>query len=152
MSGPLATLGLDHIVVVVNDIEASVTQYARLFGAPSLRESGETVGYYRAVFEVGGDALRVELCQPLAENEPGGDSQASRAFRHRLGRSGEGVHNIAVRVADIEHARDTLTSGNLPLIESAHSGTFFVHPQATSGTLIQLIPEAMKGLGGSASV
>lgn len=131
---------IDHVVIVVRDIAASTAKYAVLLGAPSLLAGGEEVGYHRAVFELGDSGQKIELCQPLAEDEPGGDGQASQAFRDRLRRSGEGLHNFALRVPDVADARANFERRAFPLIASAHSDTFFVHPRALSGALIQFMP------------
>jgi hypothetical protein len=133
-------LNIDHVVIVVRDIVASVAEYSVLLGAPSLLAGGEEVGYHRAVFELGSSGQKIELCQPLAEDEAGGDGQASQAFRDRLNGSGEGLHNFALRVPDVADARVNLERRALPLIASAHSDTFFVHPRALSGALIQFMP------------
>jgi hypothetical protein len=124
----------------VRDINDGVARYTAIFGPPSLVTGGAEVGYHRAVFELGHSGQKVELCQPLDPGEPGGDSQASRAFRNRLTKSGEGLHNLAVRVASVADTRERLTAHDLPLITSAHSETFFVHPDAAAGALMQFMP------------
>jgi len=134
-------LAIDHVVVVVRDIAEAVEKYALIFGAPpSLRAGGAEIGYHRAVFELGDSGQKVELCQPLEPGEPGGTSQASRAFRDRLARSGEGLHNIAVRVTSVSDARERVSATDLPIIASEHSDTFFIHPKSAAGALIQFMP------------
>jgi len=136
----LDVVAIDHVVVVVRDMADAVARYTRIFGPPVLVTGGAEVGYHRAVFELGRSGQKVELCQPLDPNERGGDSQASRAFRNRLDRSGEGLHNLALRVTSVAETRERLTANDLPLIASAHSDTFFVHPDAAAGALIQFMP------------
>jgi catechol 2,3-dioxygenase-like lactoylglutathione lyase family enzyme len=137
---PGQVLGIDHVVVVVADLAASVERYAEAFGAPSAVVGGAEIGYRRAMFELGDSGQRIELCQPLAADEPGGDSQASRAFRRRLETVGEGVHNVAVLVRDMRAARSALEHLRARVIPSGHSETFFLHPEDMSGALIQFMP------------
>jgi methylmalonyl-CoA/ethylmalonyl-CoA epimerase len=136
------TLGLDHVVVVVADIDAAVQRYAGVLGRPSAVVGGAEIGYRRAIFDLGGSGQRIELCQPLDPEEPGGQSQASRAFRRRLETTGEGVHNVAVRVRDVQKARAAVTGTGVRVVESRHSDTFFTHPADMCGTLIQFMPTA----------
>lgn len=133
-------VGLDHVVVVVADLDAAVERYTEVFGEPSAVLGGAEVGYRRAIFAVGDGGQRIELCQPLARDEPGGQSQASRAFRRRLEMVGEGVHNVAVAVHDVAVARSVADRAGVRTIDSLHSETFFLHPQDMSGALVQFMP------------
>jgi catechol 2,3-dioxygenase-like lactoylglutathione lyase family enzyme len=137
---PGQVIGLDHVVVVVADLDAAVERYAGVFGNPSAVLGGAEVGYRRAMFELGDSGQRIELCQPLGVDEPGGQSQASRAFRRRLDEVGEGVHNVAVLVRDVPAARSVADDVGVRVIQSRHSDTFFLHPQDMSGALLQFMP------------
>ncbi|MCW3040980.1 MAG: hypothetical protein JWM31_2885 [Solirubrobacterales bacterium] len=135
----VATLGIDHVVVVVRDLTAAVARYAAVLGPPSGVEGGVDVGYRRALFELGSSGQRIELCQPLDADEPGGQSQASRSFRRRLETLGEGVHNVALLVADVPAARAAAERAGTTVIASRHSESFFLHPRDMSGALLQLL-------------
>lgn len=134
----LAT-SIDHVVVVVHDLDAALRTFSAVFGEAGGPEGGAETGYRRAMFELGTSGQRIELCQPLAEDEPGGQSQASRSFRRRLAIQGEGVHNVALIVQDVEAAHAAVDAAGLAVIESRHSDSFFLHPRDMSGALLQLM-------------
>lgn len=130
---------LDHVVVVVHDLETAVEVLSLPFGTPAPIDGNGALGYRRAVFCPGSGGLRIEVCEPLSPDEPGGMSQASRAFRRRLDRSGSGLHSLAFRVADLSRARELARVGGAMVIESEHSESFFLHPATTCGLLIQFL-------------
>lgn len=136
---PGSILGIDHVVIAVANLDASMPAFTAIFGEPALVDGGADTGYRRAVFRLGTDDQKIEICQPLAEDEPGGQSQASRAFRHRLLASGEGIHNLAVRVPSVAAARAAARAGGARVIESAHSDSYFIHPSWMSGVLVQFL-------------
>lgn len=133
-------LRIDHVVVVVSDLDEAVQRFAAVLGSVSALEGGAKVGYRRAMFDLGTSGQRVELCQPLGPDEPGGQSQASRAFRRRLETQGEGVHNVALAVPDVAAARTAAQLAGVAVIASAHSDSFFLHPGEMSGALLQFLP------------
>lgn len=139
MTTPPPVLGIDHVVIVVRDLAASVRAFAAVFGEPAIVEGGEATGYLRAVIPLGDSGQKIELCQPLAESEPGGQSQSSRAFRHRLETRGEGIHNLAVRVPSTEAGRRAALAVGADVIESRHSDSYFIHPHNLSGALVQFL-------------
>ncbi len=130
---------LDHVVVVVADLDRAVEQLSIVFGRPAMLGGDEVLGYRYAVFILGSSGLRIEVCQPLAPGDAGGDSQASRAFRNRLERFGEGLHCLAFTVENLERARAVAHHGAARLIESEHSESFFLHPGDMAGVLVQLL-------------
>lgn len=132
-------LGIDHVVVVVRDLDAAVARFAAVVGDVSAVLGGAETGYRRAMFDLGASGQRIELCQPLDPDEPGGQSQASRSFRRRLETLGEGVHNVAVNVRDVQAARAVVDQAEVRVIESLHSDSFFLHPGDTHGALFQLM-------------
>lgn len=135
----VAPVGIDHVVVVVHDLDAAVRRFAAVLGAPSSVEGSAEIGYRRAQFGLGESGQRVELCQPLGVDEPGGDSQASKAFRRRLETQGEGVHNVALAVVDVPAARAAAERAGATVIASRLSDSFFLHPREMSGALLQVL-------------
>jgi hypothetical protein len=145
IAGDGESIVLDHMVVVVDDLEAAVEMLSLPFGTPALIDGGEALGYRRAVFRPGSGGLRIEVCQPLSPDEPGGMSQASTAFRRRLDRSGSGFHSLAFSVANLGRARELARAGGATVIESEHSESFFLHPATTCGLLVQFLGPADLG-------
>jgi catechol 2,3-dioxygenase-like lactoylglutathione lyase family enzyme len=84
--------GLDHVVVLVNDIAAGEAAYQTLFArAPAWRNSGE--GADRVLFTL--DNMTLELMAP------GGDGAAADRIRSVLAEQGEGLASLCFRTLDI---------------------------------------------------
>jgi catechol 2,3-dioxygenase-like lactoylglutathione lyase family enzyme len=84
--------GLDHVVVLVNDIGAGQAAYERLLArAPAWQNSGD--GADRVLFTL--DNMSLELMAP------NGFSVAADRIRNVIKISGEGLASICFRVADI---------------------------------------------------
>jgi catechol 2,3-dioxygenase-like lactoylglutathione lyase family enzyme len=128
--------GLDHVVVVVIDIETARTSYRRVFGDGAVGPIIKAQAYLRCLVDLGGQ--RIELCQPLPAEEPG-ETQAAAAFGRTLESRGEGLHSIAIQVEDLEAAAEELDAAGIPVIRSAFSKSFFVHPRVLNGLIVQLM-------------
>lgn len=126
---------IDHVAIAVEDLNAATAEYERLFGAvPVRREVVEEQGVEEAMIAVGGS--HVQLLQPL-----GPDTAVGRF----LDKNGEGLHHIALAVADIDAAMAHLSAEGAKLVDReprpGGNGTriAFVHPRAFAGTLIELV-------------
>ena len=126
---------IDHVAVVVKDLEATLRLYTRTLG---FKEVYREVIYDQGVEAVGlqaGDAF-VELLLPLDEGSP--------IARYR-GDAPSKLHHTAYRVADIEGALAALKAQGVRLIdERPRNGArgsliAFLHPKATDGVLIELV-------------
>ncbi len=84
--------GLDHVVVLVTDIEAGAKAYELLFGrAPSWRSRGD--GSQTMLFTL--DNMSLELMAPL------GESATARRIRDVIKLWGEGLASICFATSDI---------------------------------------------------
>jgi catechol 2,3-dioxygenase-like lactoylglutathione lyase family enzyme len=84
--------GLDHVVILVNDIEAGAAGYQLLLArAPAWRSSGD--GAETVVFTL--DNMSLELMAPA------GDGAAADRIRAALAEQGEGLASICFRTGDI---------------------------------------------------
>jgi methylmalonyl-CoA/ethylmalonyl-CoA epimerase len=126
---------LDHVAIAVHDLDAALEEYSSLFAAePLYREMVESQGVEEAMVAVGGSF--VQLIQPLSADSPVG---------RFLERRGEGLHHVALAVADIDAALEHLRSEGARLVdEEPRPGgrgarIAFVHPQAFAGTLVELV-------------
>jgi catechol 2,3-dioxygenase-like lactoylglutathione lyase family enzyme len=103
--------GLDHVVILVRDIEAAVTTYQTLFArAPAWRNTGD--GADRVLFTL--DNMTLELMSPS------GDGATAERIRSVIAEQGEGLASICFRTSDIEkmHRRlDRLTLKPEPVAE-----------------------------------
>ena len=132
---PMFAYNLDHVALAVHDLDTAIDDYRRLFGAEPLhREVVEEQGVEEAMIAVGGSF--VQLLQPLREDTPVGRFLAAR---------GEGLHHIALAVADIEAALDHLEREGARLVDKepriggGGARIAFVHPKAFAGTLVELV-------------
>lgn len=125
---------IDHIAIVVKDLEATVRLYTRTLG---FREVFREVVYDQGVETVGleaGDSF-VELLLPLDESSP------IARFR---GDAETKLHHTAYRVEDIEKKLTALREAGVRLIDEhprkgAHGSLIaFLHPKATGGVLVEL--------------
>jgi len=131
---------IDHVAIVVADLEATLALYTRTLGFEQIYR--EIIGD-QGVEAVGlraGDAS-VELLRPLDE------SSAIARFR---GEAQSKVHHTAYRVADIRAELARLRDLGVRLIdEEPRRGAqgnliAFLHPRATGGVLIELCQLAPK--------
>ena len=103
--------GLDHVVVLVEDIAAGAAAYQTLFArAPAWQNSGD--GADRVLFTL--DNMSLELMAPS-----GADANADR-IRNVLAAQGEGLASLCFRTNDIAkmHRRlDRLTLKPEPIVE-----------------------------------
>ena len=84
--------GVDHVVLLVNDIAAGATAYQTLFGcAPAWQSGGD--GADRVLFTV--DNMTLELMSPK------GFSMAADRIRAVIAEQGEGLASICFRTSDI---------------------------------------------------
>jgi methylmalonyl-CoA epimerase len=126
---------LDHVALAVHDLDAAIDDYRRLFGAePLSREVVEEQGVEEAMIAVGGSF--VQLLQPLGDDTPVGRFLAAR---------GEGLHHIALAVADIDQALQHLKREGARLVDKepriggGGARIAFVHPKVFAGTLVELV-------------
>jgi catechol 2,3-dioxygenase-like lactoylglutathione lyase family enzyme len=110
--------GLDHVVVLVGDIEAAATAYQTLFArAPAWRNRDD--GAERLLFTL--DNMTLELMSPH------GDGATANRIRAVLAEQGEGLASICFRTGDIAkmHRRlDRLTLKPEPVAEvESHDAT-----------------------------
>jgi len=126
--------GLDHLVVAVKDLDASVKKYEAIYGAAvSDRSEAPAAGMKMAFFRFEGSY--VELVSNLGEEGP---------FARRLADRGEGVHLVAMKVDDLDKTLAELREKGVRLVGDPGPGNpvrgqVFVHPSETGGVLTQLV-------------
>lgn len=130
---------LDHVAIAVRDLDRSIDEYRRLYGAePLYRETVEEQGVEEAMVAVGGSFI--QLLRPLGENSPVGKFLLSR---------GEGLHHIALAVSDIDSALAHLKKEGAQLVDEEPriggrgARIAFVHPKAFAGTLVELVESSL---------
>lgn len=125
---------IDHIAIVVKDLEATVRLYTQTLGFKEIyREIIEDQGVEAVGLEAGTSII--ELLLPLDDQSPIARFRGDAATK---------LHHTAYRVADIEAALAEYKAKGVRLIDEkprrgAHGNRIaFLHPKATGGVLIEL--------------
>jgi methylmalonyl-CoA/ethylmalonyl-CoA epimerase len=127
---------LNHVAIVVPDIENAAALYSETFGATvsepiQLPEHGVIIVFVEL------ENTRIELLHPLGESSP---------VKNFLLRNPSGsVHHICYEVDDLLAARNQLEErgarvigGREPKIGAHGKPVLFLHPKDCCGTLIEL--------------
>jgi methylmalonyl-CoA/ethylmalonyl-CoA epimerase len=124
-----------HVAFAVDDLEAAVETYGRLFGARlELRGRLDDQGVEAVYLRVGSD--RLELLGALADDTPVGRFLAKR---------GPGMHHVAFEVTDVSAAIDHLSACGATVIDEepraglAGQEVAFVHPDSLHGVLAEVL-------------
>jgi methylmalonyl-CoA/ethylmalonyl-CoA epimerase len=125
---------IDHVCIVVRDIEETVKFYQDVFGAPESQiEEIEDQGVKAVILQLGNTDL--ELIQPVREGT---------GVARFLESKGEGMHHIAFEVDDIKGKLDILKERGMRLVDQEPrkglAGTIaFLHPGSTGSVLLELV-------------
>jgi methylmalonyl-CoA/ethylmalonyl-CoA epimerase len=121
--------------MAVDDLDAALATYERLFGAKvEHRATVEEQGVRAVSLRIGEG--RVELLEPLGEDTPVGRFLAKR---------GPGMHHVAYEVSDLDATLAELAGAGADLIdEQPREGLFglevaFVHPDSVHGVLSEVV-------------
>lgn len=126
---------IHHLGIAVEDLDAAIERWTRLFGATvEHRERVDEQGVEAASLRVG--ESRVELLAPLGPDTPVGRFLAKR---------GPGMHHVAFAVEDVAaELRRAADAGAQLIDETPRRGMFglevgFVHPESTGGVLAEFV-------------
>jgi methylmalonyl-CoA epimerase len=125
---------IDHIGIVVRDIQEALQVYKAALGLP-LKEVVEVPDQQVQVAFLSLGESNIELVQPTTDDT---------GIARYLARRGEGIHHICIEVEDIEDTLTQLKDHDVPLIDEiprqgAHGRVAFVHPKGTHGVLVELV-------------
>lgn len=119
--------GVDHVAVLVADIDASLPEFVQLVGSWPVSDEILTEPPVRLIhFDLGN--VDLQLVQPTAEG----------ALSRDLAVGGKGLHHICFRVSDIEAARGRLGS-NLPTFIGGGGDTACFLSNRPGGLYVELI-------------
>ncbi|RMG44623.1 MAG: methylmalonyl-CoA epimerase [Acidobacteria bacterium] len=128
---------LNHIAIIVGDLEAAIERFHQLFGARLLeREFLDESQTDVAVLDLNG--VHVELL-----SSPDETSRVGRILRER----GEGVHHLSFHTDHIEAELERLHRKGVRLLDERprrglHGRKIaFLDPTSTDGVLIELVQE-----------
>ncbi len=126
--------GLDHVAIVVRDLDAAIRLYRDTLGLELTQV--EEVPEQQVTTAIFGRGMgRVELICPTTA-----DSGVARFLEKR----GEGLHHICLEVEDLEAALGALRAAGAPLVDQAPrpgaggARVAFVHPRGARGVLTEL--------------
>jgi len=130
--------GIDHVAIAVENLDETLLQFERLFGATvTHRETIEGYGVEVATVNLGNTC--VEFVEGKTPDSPTGKY---------VDRKGPGIHHIAFEVDDIEAAMAALVAGGAELIDRSPrtgkggSKVAFIHPKSTGKILYELVQNA----------
>ena len=124
---------LDHIGIVVRDLEATAAAWEQILGL-AMEEVEEYQGILRIGFLPLGE-MDVELIQPITEEGLNADFLRER---------GEGVHHVAFAVTDLEAAvAQALERGAklllAPTVGARGRRIAFLEGEGLGGTIVELV-------------
>ena len=125
---------LDHVGIVVHNIDAALATYCNLLGFRLLERTDAPAHGVEIAFLDAGNGT-IELLSPT------GDDSGTARF---LARRGEGPHHVCFAVDDIEKMLAELRARGIRLIDEKprpgiHGLVAFLHPQAAHGMMIELL-------------
>ncbi len=125
---------MDHVGVVVNDIDATLKTYCDGLGFQLLQRVEIPEQKVVAAFLDAGNST-IELISPTDT-----DSGSAKFLANR----GEGTHHVCYEVDDIVAALAELKADGVRLIDETprrgvHGLVAFIHPKATNGLMIEVL-------------
>jgi methylmalonyl-CoA/ethylmalonyl-CoA epimerase len=129
---------IDHVAVVVHDIDAALPRYRELLGlAPDKEVQTITAQAVRLCFLPTGPmpAARIELIEP---------TDAESGVARFLASRGEGLHHVCFGTTDLTAELARLQDAGAELVDQvprpgAEGSVAFVHPRTLSGVLWELL-------------
>ena len=125
--------GIDHIGILVADLDAAVAFYSETLGlSPGPIETRDDPPIRRVCLRVGETELEL-----IEAKDP--ERTMIRYLPHRQ----PGIYHLGLRVADVDAAAERLREQAVPLIDGVREGDSmriqFLHPDAAQGTMIELV-------------
>ena len=124
---------IDHIAIVVKDIEKAVKSYSDMFGFKIMEKREGPGGEFVSAMMALGD-MRLEMFQPL---KPG-------SFSRFLEERGNGLHHVSFLTDDISSEIENLKAQGKKLqneepMQLPNAKIAFIHPSAAENVLIELV-------------
>ena len=133
-------LNIEHIGIAVKSLSASVPLFEKLLNSECYKtETVANENVNTAFFKIG--ETKIELLETTS---------AEGAIARFLEKKGEGLHHIAIEVADIHAEMERLRKEGFVLLSNEpQSGAdnkliCFLHPKNTNGMLLELVMERKK--------
>jgi methylmalonyl-CoA/ethylmalonyl-CoA epimerase len=124
---------IDHIAIVVNNVESAAKEYQRALGVDNVEfETVESEGVKIAIIYL--DNGRIELMEPTNDSSP---------IKKFLEKKGEGLHHMALETDNIEGEVERMQGCGIQFLGKIRSGSAgtkvtFIHPKSLHGVLAEL--------------
>ena len=134
MTAPMRVNRIDHLAIVVDDLEKALKFWRDGLGLEVSRVEDVPEQGAQVTFLTIGDQ-NVELVKPTDD-----ESGMSRFLEKR----GPGMHHIALEVEDIQDSLDHLDAAGIrlihevPMVGAGGRRIAFIHPESTHGVLVEL--------------
>ena len=127
---------IDHIGIAVRSIDEAMRFYSGALGIPVTHRETVEHEQVRVAMLAAGES-RLELLEPTAPESTIGKF---------IGKRGEGLHHIALRVPDLDASVQRLKDCGARILNEPRRGAgghlyIFVHPASTGGVLLELIQD-----------
>ena len=127
------TVHIDHIGIIVADLERAIERFGPLFGKPEIVKELADVGLRVAEFHAAN--LRIELLQ---YTDSSGTDIARRTMGERLG-----LNHLSAQVGDIERSIAALEKQGFEAMDGfprrgAHGQVAFFQPDDVTGLLFEI--------------
>lgn len=131
------TININHIAIVVEDIERALAVYRDAIGLPLEQITEEPAEQVRVAF-LPTAAGEIELIQPTTS-----DSGVAKFLAKR----GEGLHHICLEVESVDATMQALKDRDLqvlgePRVNQRGDKYVFIHPKSAHGVLLELYEQA----------
>ncbi len=130
----MGPIKVNHIAVVVADVDAALKFWRDALGLPLQRTETNEAEAVRIAFLPVGDS-EIELLAPTSETS---------GVAKYLTKTGGGLHHLCLEVTDIEAMMAQLTAHGIELINEAPRTRpdgiryAFVHPRSAGGVMVEL--------------
>jgi len=133
------TAKINHIAIVVEDIEQALTVYRDAIGLPVEKINEEPAEAVKVAYLPTATG-EVELIQPTT---------ADSGVAKYLAKKGEGLHHICLEVDSIEATTRQMSEQGMQVLGKVRANQrgdryIFVHPKSSHGVLIELYEPAGK--------
>jgi methylmalonyl-CoA/ethylmalonyl-CoA epimerase len=131
------TIKINHIAIVVEDIEKALAVYRDTIGLPLEHIAEEPAEQVRVAF-LPTTSGEIELIQPTTS-----DSGVAKFLAKR----GEGLHHLCLEVDSVDATMETMKTRGLqilgePRVNQRGEKYVFIHPKSAHGVLLELYERA----------
>ena len=128
----MSKIRIDHIGIIVADLDAAIARFEPLFGVPRMVRELEDHGLRVAEFDT--ENVTVELLQYTGKND---------AFARRVMGDSLGLNHISAGVADLDQSVAALTGAGFRVMDGfptqgAHGQVAFFEPDDSTGLLFEV--------------